>query len=113
MTGLSKKVSQAVVNEIAAVLGESTAVQALGATGARFKVLAAGRGQLSESELKQIFKVTEKTWRTWLLGTIKSTGDSHQILAPTLELVNSLNDAEADGENTPKSSKRPSATRVV
>jgi len=113
MSSISRKVSQAVICEIAAVLGETKGAKAVGVTNARLKVLVGGRGQLSDLELKHIYRSTRKTWRTWLLSTLKRAGASHQILSPTIDLVNNLNDAESAGVKAPKSPKRTRTAGVV
>jgi hypothetical protein len=118
MTGLSKTVSRAVVSEISAVLGESRAALALGATSTRLKMLSMGKAKLTDAALQQIHVSTGKTWRTWLLDAAKRAGAPQRMLSSTSDLVNSLNDAESDavksiGAKTLKNSKKPRTARVA
>jgi len=113
MSGLSKRASQAVVNELTEALGNSSAAQAIGITSGRLKSLSVGATQLSDLEMEQIYIATQKTWRTWLLDAIRRSGASDDILGPTTELVNSLNGAEMDAATKPRVSKRARPTRVV
>jgi hypothetical protein len=113
MTRLSTKVSQAVVTEIVARLGEVTASKALRATPSRLKTLTAGRGTLSGAAVEQIRQATGKTWRTWLVESMERGGAAKSLIAPAKTLVNALNRAENDAGNEPKKTRWPSRASVA
>jgi hypothetical protein len=113
MTGLSAKISQAVIREMILTLGEDQAAAALESGPVRLKALAGGKSQLSYPSLENIRANTGKTWRTWLLDAAKRGGISRQLLGPTTGLVNELNGAESDATANPRRRKRHSTSSVA
>jgi hypothetical protein len=98
MKGLSKKVSQAVICEMTAALGESRAAEMTGLETSQLEVLLSGKGNLPDWVLDRIKSSTGKTWRDWLLDAAKRAGVASEIISATAKLIANLNEAETPEE---------------